>query len=175
MNQSKRIKYRRSLRYPEYDYSQNGAYFITICTRNKEHLFGEVESGEMILNDIGRVAEQCWHEIPEHYPYVSLDAFVVMPNHIHGIFIIERPVVGVQNFEPLQHNAFQKIIPRSVGAIVRGYKIGVTKWCRTYTDVNTIWQRNYYEHIIRSDQEWNVIVEYIEKNPEMWKQDELYY
>ena len=77
--------HRRSIRLKEYDYTQPGAYFITICTHDRAGLFGEIVDGEMRLNDCGRVAEQCWLDIPSHFPHAELDAFVIMPNHVHGI------------------------------------------------------------------------------------------
>ncbi|MEJ5351784.1 MAG: transposase [Melioribacteraceae bacterium] len=171
-----------------YDYSQPGAYFITICTHNRECLFGKINDGKMFLNDIGEIAKQCWFEIPNHFPNVSLDEFVIMPNHIHGIIIlndnmvdngnnqnVDIPNVGVQNFEPLrkkmQQNQFQKIIPRSIGSIIRGFKIGVTKWCRQNTNIYTVWQRNYFEHIIRNDIALQRIRQYIVDNPMKWELD----
>ena len=84
-------KYRiESTRLKNWDYSRNGNYFITICTLNREHFFGEVINGRMVLSEVGRFAEMFWSEIPEHFPYSSLDAFVIMPNHIHGIVVIDH-------------------------------------------------------------------------------------
>ena len=141
--------HRRSIRLQGYDYSQPGIYFITICTKNHECLFGEILNGEMRLNEFGKIAHQCWLEIPQHFPHVQLDEFVVMPDHIHGIIVLNNivvVVVGVQNIEPLQNqNAYQHIIPRSIGSIIRGFKIGVTKKFRQNTDIYVVWQRNYYE------------------------------
>ncbi len=110
-----------------------------------------------------------------------------MPNHVHGILIIDKKNdenvkvqnvgvqnVGVQNFEPLRENKFQKIIPRSIGSIIRGYKIGVTKWFRVNTKIYTIWQRNYHEHIIRNKQSYEKINQYILHNPKTWEEDKFY-
>jgi len=101
---------------------------------------------------------------------------VIMPNHLHGIINIDHGFVGVQNFEPLppQINQFQKIIPQSIGAIIRGYKIGVTKWVRANTNICDLWQRNYFEHIIRTEKSFNEIQKYILNNPYNWEQDEMY-
>lgn len=177
MKYNPEIHHRRSIRLYGYDYSQPGAYFITLCTHNRECLFGNIMDGKMVLNDVGKIAHQCWLEIPIHYPNVQLDEFIIMPNHIHGILIINddvvQNIVGVQNIEPLQ-NKFQKIIPRSIGSIIRGYKIGVTKWFRQNTDIYMIWQRNYYEHIIRNEIELNKIRKYILNNPINWELDEHY-
>jgi len=184
--------HRRSIRLQGYDYSQPGAYFITLCTQNRECLFGEILNGEMRLNEFGKIAHQCWLEIPQHFPHVQLDEFVVMPDHIHGIIVLNNIVVvgvGVQNFEPrpqqqniepLQNieprrkNAYQHVIPRSVGSIIRGFKIGVTKNFRQNTDIYVVWQRNYYEHIIRNEIELNRIRQYIIDNPKKWRTDENY-
>ncbi len=175
--------HRRSIRLKGYDYSSPSEYYITICTKNRECVFGVIEGGKMILNDAGKIAEQCWLEIPDHYPGIELDVFVIMPNHIHGIIVIafcnaEMSSVGAQDFEPLHdsprypENKFQKTIPRSIGSIVRGYKTGVTIWFRKNTDVYSVWQRNYYERIIRNDTELNNIREYIINNPANWKNDD---
>ncbi len=183
------IHHRRSIRLKGYDYSKEGLYFITICTHNRLCLFGEIENGEMILNDAGWTMEKYWLEIPKHYPNVVLHEHVVMPNHVHGIIEIESNV-GVQNLEPLleplqpvhdheplqQHpqNKFQQIIPRSIGSIVRGCKIGMTKWFRKNTDIYRVWQRNYYEHVIRDEKSYDHISEYIQTNPLQWQDDKYY-
>ena len=112
-----------------------------------------------------------------HYPNVNLDEFVIMPNHVHGIIVINDDNVEVQNLEPLRkqrQNKFQHIIPRSLGSIVRGFKIGVTKWFRQNTDVYTLWQRNYYEHIIRNAAELYHIRKYIIENPLKWNDDKYF-
>ncbi|MCO5950438.1 transposase [Mucilaginibacter flavidus] len=190
------IHHRKSIRLKGYDYSQNGLYFITICTYNRECLFGEIIGKEMILNDVGKIANECWVNIPEHFPNAVLHEYVVMPNHVHGIIELSgtamardennvgvqhvgEQTVGVQNFEtlppaPSPQNQFQHIIPRSIGSIVRGYKIGVTKFFRDNTDVYHVWQRNYHEHIIRSEQSYLRISEYIINNPEVWENDKFY-
>lgn len=196
MSYNPKIHHRRSIRIQGYDYSQEGLYFITICTHNRECLFGNVgvvgvknleplqpQPSTMILNDAGHVANECWLKIPEHFPKVVLHEHIVMPNHVHGIIEIVR----VEDFQPLhdirKRNEFQKIIPRSVGSIVRGYKIGVTKWFRSNVGVQNvgvqdfeplpqpIWQRNYHEHIIRNEKSYQIISDYILHNPEKWEQD----
>ena len=163
--------HRRSIRLRGYDYSQAGAYFITVCTQNRGCLFGEIADDEMRLNDAGRIVEQCWSEIPAHFPHVELDTFIVMPNHIHGVLVIIDDV-GAKNFSPLPLN---KRMPRgtskTIGSVVRGFKIGVAKWFRQNTDIYTVWQRNYYEHIIRNDESLNRIREYIVNNPLQWELD----
>lgn len=159
---------RRSIRLKDYDYSQPGAYFVTICTNNKECLFGDVINGAIQLNEMGIIAQQCWNSIPEHFPKTFLDEFIVMPNHIHGIIVIN--IVGAKNLLPLQHHGTSM----TIGSMIRGFKIGVTKWARENAATHMPWQRNYYEHIIRSELELNKIREYIANNPLNWETDENY-
>ena len=171
--------HRRSPRMQGYDYSQEGMFFITICTHKKQRAFGFIANALMHLNETGTIALKCWMGIPIHYPNVVLHDFIVMPDHIHGIIELVPDqnfvaVVGVQNFEPLpnepiqhkhRHHEYQKIIPRSVGSIIRGYKIGVTKWFRENQMGTRIWQRNYYEHVIRNEKSYQLISKYILNNP----------
>jgi len=96
------IHHRRSIRLRDYEYSQAGIYFVTICTQNRECLWGDVAGGQMRLNDAGRMVKQCWDEIPNHFPHVTLDTVAVMPNHVHGILTIDGTSVGAKNFSPLQ-------------------------------------------------------------------------
>ncbi|RFS15836.1 transposase [Emticicia sp. C21] len=192
------IHHRRSVRLQGYDYSREGLYFITICTLDKLCLFGEIVETQMVLNELGETVNKYWLEIPEHFPNAILHEFVIMPNHLHGIIELKSTNVGVQNFEPLRElqipkiNQYQKIIPRSIGSIVRGFKIGVTKWYRDkikfvlenkmpkegYLQIsiygNKIWQRNYHEHIIRNEQSYLTISNYIINNPLNWKEDRFY-
>ena len=134
---------------------------------------------KMILNDAGKIADKCWMEIPNHFPNAILHEHIVMPNHVHGIIQLvndENFLERVENFQPQQpsRNEFQKMIPRSIGSIVKGFKIGVTKWFRNNTDVETVWQRNYYEHIIRNEQSYQTISDYIINNPAKWKVDKFF-
>ncbi len=172
---------RRSLRLPHYDYRQEGAYFITVCTHSRQPLFGSIRCDKMYLNEAGRIAANCWAAIPSHYPNGQIDTFVVMPNHIHGIIFItnDHRTVGANNHSPLRHDETpsQNDRPRfhspsrTIGAIVRGFKIGVTKWFRENTDVHPVWQRNYYEHVIRNDTALHEIRQYILNNPAKWNED----
>jgi REP element-mobilizing transposase RayT len=185
-----RIHHRRSIRLKGYDYSQEGLYFITICCFENRHLFGRIEGGIMVLNEAGRVAERCWKEIPEHFRDVVLHAFVIMPNHVHGILEIEESVAkdenkndwneigtGAKNFSPVQENIPKNISPhfnspsRTIGSVVRGFKIGVTKWMRQNTEIINVWHRNYYDIIIRNDQSFDNISKYIVNNPINWRDD----
>ncbi len=160
---------RKLIRLKGFDYSSDNCYFITICTKQKECLFGNIINQKMVLNNAGVIAKKYWLEIPKHYQYIILDEYIVMPNHIHGILVIDKKYpVGVQYIEPLRQNKFQKIISGSIGAIVRGYKIGVTKWYRQNTRYKIVWQRLFYDHIIRDERSLNIIRNYIKENPKNW-------
>ena len=162
---------RRSLRLPRFDYTQQGAYFVTVCTRNRACLFGEILNGEMQLNDIGRVAHRTWEEISTHFPQVERDAWVVMPNHVHGIIVIVGPPAGATHASPLQRPSGPP--KRSIGAIVGSYKSAVSKRINTMrgTPGVSVWQRNYYEHVIRTESALHRIRHYITDNPARWSED----
>jgi putative transposase len=137
--------------------------------------------------------EQCWKDIPKHFPYADLDEFVIMPNHMHGIVVIQISV-GAYNHTPQRHDqSVQKganiysplrintsIEPllrspsKTIGSIIRGFKIGVSKLIKKNTEISIVWQRNYYEHIIRSEAELDQTRQYIRDNPAEWLQDENY-
>ena len=170
MKHNAKIHKRKSIRLKGYAYSSAGAYFVTVCNHNHLCLFGQIAEEKMLLNDAGKFANKCWLKIPEHFTHVSLDEFIIMPNHIHGIIIIEDVNVGANNYSPLQINQFRSPF-RTIGSIIRGFKIGVTKWFRANTNVYNVWQRNYYEHIIRNKKELNKIREYIINNPLKWHLD----
>jgi REP element-mobilizing transposase RayT len=104
-----------------------------------------------------------------HFPHAGIDQYVIMPNHIHGIIEIFNMPVGAKNFSPLQSGT-----SRTIGSIVRGFKIGVTKWCRLNLKIKTVWQRGYHDHIVRNDRDLARIREYIQNNPLQWEQDEEY-
>jgi REP element-mobilizing transposase RayT len=189
MSYNPNIHHRRSIRLKGYDYSQAGLYFITICTKDRECFFGKIVGVEnfqpvIILNDGGKFTNECWMEIPKHFPNVVLHEHIVMPNHVHGIVeLSDATNVGAENFLPLhgrvqnfepQQNSFQRMIPRSVGSIVKGFKIGVTKWFHANTDIETLWQRNYHEHIIRNEKSYQTISEYIINNPAKWNDDKFF-
>ncbi len=177
------IHRRKSIRLQGYDYSQAGLYFITVCTHNRVPLFGEIVDGVMVLNTAGQIVEKCWCAMPDHFPQVTLDEFVVMPNHVHGIIAIAATnPVGENDYLPLpsneitpQSNEIPRPLPhgtsRTIGSMVRGFKIGVTQWFRANTDTHVVWQRNYYEHIIRNEDAYLKIAEYIQTNPRCWETD----
>ena len=168
--------HRRSVRLQGYDYSQNGGYFITVCTRDKESLFGEVSDGKMLLNNLGRIVKDEWLKTAEMRHNIRLDEFVIMPNHVHGILIIQDAGDGrgtMHRAPTTEH--FGKPSPNSIPTIVRGFKSAVTlKIKRIRHEYNvSVWQKNYYEHIIRNDMSLQKVREYITNNPMNWAQDEL--
>ena len=177
------IHHRRSIRLKGYNYAQAGFYFITICCQDRACLFGDVVDGEMKLNDSGKIANGCWMEIPDHFPNAVLHKHIVMPNHIHGIIELKSESVGTENFPPHKNVANDTVgtnnhsslrsPSKTIGSIIRGFKIGVTKWMRQNTDVYDVWQRNYYEHIIRNEQSYQTITKYIINNPLKWAEDKF--
>lgn len=169
----KNIRSRKLNRLKGYNYSQNGWYFVTICTKGREQFLGKILNRKMRLSEIGALAEKCWREIPLHFSDVKLDEFVIMPNHIHGIIIIENPNnVGNNNYCSLQTNiAWQTKWARSLSSIIRGFKIGVTQWCRENNHQYFTWQKSFYDHIIRDEKSLNEIREYIANNLLKWESD----
>ena len=179
-------KYRiSSARLQTWDYSNNGAYFITICTQNRHHFFGHIKNQEMQLSEIGKFAEQYWYEIPNHFPMVELGNFVVMPNHVHGILIIDK-----MNYEPfvetrqclvstiktntiIGSSRFQNQGKNTISSIVGSYKSIVTKMSR---QINPYfgWQSRFHDHIIRNSKSFENIQNYIEQNPLKWDDDRFY-
>ena len=213
-------KYRiASARAQWWDYGWNGAYFITICTQNREHFFGEIYNGKMVLSRLGVIADVLWHEIPNHAKYVELGDFVVMPNHIHGILILDKPDGGITNvengnvetghalslptfdptseptfdptseptsdptFEPtseptpkpptIGQNRFQNIGKNTVSSIIGSYKSAVTKHANRLGFENG-WQSRFHDRIIRNDEAYQRISDYIVNNPSNWKDDKFY-
>lgn len=178
------IHHRRSIRLKEYDYLQAGAYFVTICTKDRECLLGEVVGGEVRMDKYGQAVVKCWEDLPVHYSHIKLDSFIIMPNHIHGIIVINNVGAGLKP----ALNKSDKVITIRAGfkpaptkqhglpEIVRAFKTFSSRHInliRNNTGV-PLWQRNYYEHIIRNEQELNKIREYIINNPSNWETDENY-
>ncbi len=174
-----KIHNRKSIRLTDYDYTSEGLYFITICTKDKKCLFGNIVDGEMILNNTGRIVKEEWlHTVEIRKENVALHEYVVMPNHFHAIVEICRGVLhtpeNIHNninhlcnqgvcYTPLQSPS------KSLGAIIRGYKGAVSRLLGY-----SVWQRNYYEHIIRNQQSYEEIATYIINNPFVWEKDQLF-
>lgn len=152
---------RRSIRFHGYDYTQPGYYFITICTKNRENLFGKSDNDSIVLNEYGAIVHDRWKGIPAHFPLVRADDFVVMPDHIHGILVIEE-----SSNLPRQEK-FGKPVAGSIPTIVRSFKSAVTRQINILrgTPGCVVWQRNYFEKIIYDDASLSSIREYIRNNP----------
>jgi REP element-mobilizing transposase RayT len=160
--------HRRSIRLRGYDYAQGGGYFVTIVTRDRACLFGEIVDGEMRPNQFGRIVVDEWERSSKIRRELETDAFVLMPNHIHGI-VIHSGGVGATGRSPLQSGPRR----RSLGAFVGGFKSAITKRINESRETpgTPVWQRNYYEHIIRVENELDRIREYIANNPVQWEMD----
>jgi putative transposase len=186
------IHHRRSIRLKGYDYSQAGLYFITINILRRKCLFGTIEHQEMILNDFGIIANQQWEKLPEQFTNIALDVFQVMPNHIHGILLLKDAApVGV-GLAPARDNTIPARETRvgtspvptkttTVGNIVGAYKSQVANLCLKIFKqkhpgeiMGKLWQRNYYEHIVRDEQSFLRIADYITNNPSNWNEDRFY-
>ena len=171
--------HRHSLRLQDYDYTQEGAYFVTVCLKDRTCLFGDISDGKMVLNDAGRIAQAVWDDIPSRYARIDTDAFIIMPNHIHAIIMI----VGATPCGRPDSDKGQARGPAptelSLSDVVHRFKTMTTK---RYTDGvkqkdwppfrGRLWQRNYYEHVIRDDASLNLIRQYIMDNPSHWAEDE---
>ena len=168
-------KHRRSLRLKDYDYSQAGAYFITICTKGRKCYLGEICNERMNLSDIGNIVKECWLKIPEHFGNVKIDEWVIMPNHVHGIIIIIESVGTDYNLSlqrKTRQNRFQNITPKSLSYIIATFKSAVSRQInRIGTGNDFAWQSRFYDHIIRNENELYRIKQYIQNNPLKWELD----
>ncbi len=195
---NKRGRYRSdTVRLKSWDYGWNGVYFVTICTNNRLNYFGDIpdtveaqnlgslqpENGIVQLSEMGKIAESCWRAIPEHFPFVKLGEFVIMPNHVHGIIIIKKNNDGRNNADAQtkaykyhsRQQSLNSVGPqsRNLPSIIRGFKVGVTKRARKI-DPGFKWQPKYYDHIIRDRKSFETISDYIKRNPEKWRKDEYF-
>ncbi len=161
---------RQSMRLKNYDYSQAGAYFATVCAKGRECLFGEIADSLMWLSPLGKIVQACWDDLPCHYQHVELDASVIMPNHIHGIIVLADPSVVGAGLKPAPTVMNKR---HTLTEIMRAFK---TFSSRRINDLrNTpgtpMWQRNYYEHVIRNEDDLAEIRRYIMGNPLKWELD----
>ncbi|MBD2692812.1 transposase [Anabaena catenula] len=180
MENKTKLFYRRSLRLRGYNYSQAGAYFITICTNKRKCLFGNIFQNEVHLNELGNIVLNVWDSLPNKYSNIELDEFVIMPNHLHGIIIItdveaihELPLQESINVGKIQELSLRErrnmLLPKVIGYFkMNSAKIINQKISSSGT---SLWQRNYYEHIIRNESELDRIREYIVNNPIKWTLD----
>ena len=199
MTYDPKIHHRRSIRLKGYDYSQNGAYFITLCAQDRKPIFGKIVSGEMQLSPFGIIVRDEWLKTSEMRKNIEMDEFVVMPNHFHGIIVIDDGIGrgAMPRAQDIEENTgtlqraptekaptmeqFGKPTSNTIPTIIRGFKAAVTKQINTiqinagvYNMPERIWQKNYYEHIIRNEISLNKIREYIMSNPLNWKEDDLF-
>ena len=162
----KQIKSRKQIRLNGYDYSKNGYYFITICTYNWKFVFGEIVNNEMILNQYGVILKNAWFDLSNHHVNIKLDKFIVMPNHIHGIIIINSPVGNGPARSSNKHTN------NNLSIIIGSFKSIVTKQINWINDNTFKWQKFFHDHIIRTDKSLNSICDYITNNPKNWESDE---
>lgn len=167
--------HRRSIRLRDYDYTQNGAYFVTTCAHERRCIFGQVVNDAMALNAWGQIVTEEWEQTAILRPTIELDAFVVMPNHVHGILVIVDDGRGMMHHAPTKRE-FSKPIANSLSTIMGTFKAAVTRHINRLPNPpnHPIWQRNYYEHIIRSEQSLNTIRAYVTGNPAQWAEDSLF-
>ncbi len=194
--------HRRSIRLQGYDYASAGSYFITICAHQRQCLFGEITDRQMMLNELGQCVRSVWMNLPQHFRSLELDKFIVMPNHIHGILSLcttdgrgeafasrsgNHNVNPHANASPLRedraslrqnktHPPENGTQPQSIAAIIQNFKSVSTRKINRMNQSSgrTIWQRNYYEHIIRDDRALQTIRQYIQNNPFSWQEDQLH-
>jgi putative transposase len=151
---------RKSPRLKGYDYSQSGAYFVTICTAGRQHFFGEIENANMQLTQVGDLCIRHWDDLPNHFPSLELDGFVVMPNHVHGILLLT--------------DIYSDKKPK-LGTIIATYKAAVSRQVHRLNLLEgQIWQERYNDHIIRNTRSLNYVRNYVATNPERWEQDYFY-
>ena len=191
MKYDPKIHHRRSIRLQNYDYTQPGAYFVTICMQHRACLFGAVVDREIRLNSTGQIVVQCWEDSPNHFPHVKLDRFVVMPNHVHGILVLTHVGAGSPRLigiiperntggetPPLRHDNIDiETMHRqrpTLGQIVAYFKYQSTKGINERRGMPgaRLWQRNYYEHVIRDDADLRKLREYVMNNPLKWELDQ---
>lgn len=168
---------RRSIRLKNYDYSQHGVYVITLCIQNRLCLFGNIVNEMMILNEAGKMIEEEWYQLALRFCSIQLDEYIIMPNHFHGIIIVGAPLVGARNNGqaqdlPLQNPQLSEIVSALKSITTHKYTHGV-KSHRWKPFDGKLWQRNYYEHIIRDEEDFFRAKEYIRHNPQNWKHDKI--
>lgn len=183
-NENQQPKFRQvyridSVRLQEYDYSSQGAYFITICTKNHKYFFGNIVNGKIQLSKIGLFVKQYWLEIPNHFPNVTLDKFVIMPNHIHGILFINNRDDATYSRRDAIYRVFAKggitknknpMLHKNLSTIIRSFKGRITFELRQI-NIDFSWQSSFYDRVIRNECELKFIREYIVNNPLKWEED----
>ena len=177
--------HRRRLRLKGYDYSQDGAYYVTICAQHRLCLFGDIVDGKIRLNTAGSAVQVTWNELPRRFAHLRLDAFVVMPNHVHGIAAFVGAGLALPGDDGAARKGAASSTPTrgdagngaaggapTLGDVVRAFKsLSAIHVNRLLMRSGPLWQRNYYEHVIRDEDELNRIREYITNNPMQWELD----
>ena len=194
MNSKSNLPRRRAMRLRDYDYSQSGAYFVTICAQHRKCLFGTITDGKMRLNEIGQIVLECWNHISQHFPSVELGESVIMPNHFHGIISwrlsetrYPQPIVEARSPRSSENEQFSypskntstrrgEVPSPALSKIVAYFKYKSTKHINQHhnTPGTRIWQRNYYDHVIRDDPDLQRLRQYVQDNPMKWALDQLH-
>ena len=177
----KQLPNRESIRLKGFDYSKAGAYFVTICSRDKQCVFGMAEDDRIILSRLGRIVEECWTQIPDHFEQATLDEFIIMPNHLHGIILLTAKYPDSRDTihrvrPPEEHEtteSFGHPTSGSLPTIMRTFKAAVTRETRRQklSDDQSIWQERFFERVIRNDDAMLKAREYIVNNPLKWHLD----
>jgi putative transposase len=175
MKTSERKSYKiKSIRIPEYDYSTENYYFVTICSFQKQKIFSEIKNGNIYLTEIGKIIKDEWSKTEQIRDNAIMDDFVIMPNHIHGIIVLNSKVCAEKTTRRVVSTTLK---PSSLGSIIGQIKSITTKRIRKLTNNPEIkiWQPRFYEHIIRNDKELFEVRTYIKNNPVKWSEDEYYF
>lgn len=176
MNIYRNRKTRRSIRLPGFDYSRVGMYFVTICATQRHCIFGQIHGNDTVLSRIGEIVRTCWIEISQHFPNVNIETYVVMPNHIHGILTIHSKLPDANRQDKLTGatELFGRPSPKSIPTIIRSFKAAASKCAREsgLAVSGSIWQRGYFEHVLRNTREYVEVTNYILQNPARWADDE---
>ena len=168
---------RSATRLRRYDYSQIGGYFVTICVQDQQCLFGKIIDGQMQLSEMGKIVVECWNRIPQHFISAELDVSVIMPNHMHGIILLGTG--GAKSQRPTIHsrpNRRGEVSSPALGQVVAYFKYQSTKYINQHREMpgTRIWQRNYYDHVLRGDTDLQRIRQYVADNPMRWELDSLH-
>lgn len=170
---------RKSMRHSEWDYASSARYFVTICTHDREHTFGNILDGAMILNQIGSIVMNVWERLPDRFQNLETDAFVIMPNHVHAILMLTKSGRGESCIRPTEEDRPHGTLEGTLGRIIQAFKSITTveyiRWQRQQNSngiVPKLWQRNYHDHVIRSQESLERFQTYIHNNPTDWSEDE---
>lgn len=191
MEHASPLHHRRSIRLKGYDYSQGGGYYLTLVTSARRCIFGEIVADVMRLNELGAIVQECWEDILDHFPHVTVDVFAVMPNHVHGILFLHDdgrglvysddgrgtkvPFLGIYSAPAPRESQIEQFGKPTIGSIptiLRAYKAAVTRRAGRELNSANIWQRNYNEHILRGQADYERVAGYVLTNPSNWYNDD---